>query len=77
MATECGINTVNPQGFFVQRQLPVLLALNAVIPTLPSSIVNNGNELFNGGRKYTDSEMDFMLWKQSVFQKGYISFISS
>lgn len=63
--------------FFVQRQLPVLLALNAFIPTLPASIVNNGHELFNGGRKYTDSEMDFMLWNQSVFQKGYISFISS
>jgi hypothetical protein len=61
VATECGINTVNLHGFFVQRQLPVLLALHAVIPTLPSSIVNNGKELFNGGRKYTDSEMDFML----------------
>lgn len=42
VATECGRNTVNRppqvslrQGFFVQRQLPVRLALDAFNPTLP------------------------------------------
>lgn len=47
--------------FFVQRQLPVLLALNASIPTLPVSIVNNHWRIFNGGMKYNCYEMNRFL----------------
>jgi hypothetical protein len=36
VAAECGKCTANPTGgFFVQRQLPVRLALDAQLPTLP------------------------------------------
>ena len=63
--------------FFVQRQLPVLLALNAFIPTLPVLIVINNGNVFNGRIKYTYSEIIFILIHQSVSRMGYIPVISS